>query len=145
MYNYYQPPLLNLHSTMFIFIFHFLRFIKTNFLIYIPLCLYLYPRGQLIASDNEVYLHSTMFIFIWFFRHGSQLLLLYLHSTMFIFIFYVFFLFHLLFFHLHSTMFIFIFYSELYPSETESYLHSTMFIFTPLYNFFHKKYRTGTF
>ena len=60
----YILPIAHLHSTMFIFIWlHNFKLCRL-FLIYIPLCLYLYYflRNQ---SCIHSYLHSTMFIFIW--------------------------------------------------------------------------------
>ena len=60
-----QLLLLYLHSTMFIFISFCIPFDLINCIIYIPLCLYLYPFCCVFGCYGKN-LHSTMFIFIYF-------------------------------------------------------------------------------
>ncbi len=71
---------------MFIFISKILLCHYRRQLIYIPLCLYLYPRNLCPGQQHLLHLHSTMFIFIFYAGWPKAWAAFHLHSAMFIFI-----------------------------------------------------------
>ena len=93
---------------MFIFISELSCFFFFSFIIYIPLCLYLYVVYNSQVLKLKTHLHSTMFIFISGKMGFCCSCLPHLHSTMFIFIYILFWSINISFHNLHSTRFIFI-------------------------------------